>query len=679
MSCSMVKAQYASFVNPFIGTSDDHGQTDPSATIPFGMIKPGPETMPRGNAGYDYQAHQLKGFSQTRMSGVGCIGVGGNLLITPFVGTSCELLKMDKASEIALPGYYSITLDSQLKVEITAGRTAAIYRFTYPSAEKAGIKIDFKHSYGQHIAEEHTVVGNNVVRGFVSSACTCDLGCYKFYYYIEQDKSVCKQEGKDSELLWEFRTEPNEQIILRIGLSSVSVEEAEANLTQECSKLSFEQVRAKARDNWEDLLGQVQVETSDADLKTSFYTRLYHACQTPFAINDYSGSYRGSDGKVYNGRQLPYYHGWSIWDTYRTKYPLLSIICPAEYKQMIASLAALYKQGKPRSATKTEPFLTTRTEHLIITILDALQKGMFDGSLSELLPLMLKEAEAISNDSPDKALERGYDFWGIAELAGKMGNKELEKEFSVGSKDYRPIWMQKFKNIGPTSDIMHGDGLYEGTIWQYRWFVPYDFDWVISALGSRKKVLNELDYFFDNNLFNMGNQPDIHVPFLYYYLGEPWKTQRLVRQILLEPTTNYYGTHEKWEKPYIGKIFTTSPRGYLKEMDDDAGTMSSWFVLSSIGLFPVCPGVPYYWISAPVFDTVTLHPASRQKFKIHVHRPDAESFYIQKVVLNGKILNRSWLSYEEIMQGGELMLELGKTPNKHWGDDIGFVKSLFKK
>ena len=177
----------------------------------------------------------------------------------------------------------------------------------------------------------------------------------------------------------------------------------------------------------------------------------------------------------------------------------------------------------------------------------------------------------------------------------------------------------------------------------------------------------------------MGNQPDIHVPFLYYYLGEPWKTQKLVRQILLEPTTNYYGTHEKWEKPYIGKIFTTTPRGYLKEMDDDAGTMSSWFVLSSIGLFPVCPGVPYYWISAPVFDTVTLHPTSQQEFKIHVNRPDAECIYIQKVVLNGKTLNRSWLSYEEIMQGGDLTLELGKSPNKRWGNNTDFVKSLFKK
>lgn len=229
-------------------------------------------------------------------------------------------------------------------------------RFTYPSTEAAGIKIDFKHSYGKHIAEEHNIVGNNAVRGFVRSACTCDLGSYKFYYYIEKDKSACKPENNDSELLWKFQTEPNEQIILKIGLSSVSAEEAEANLKQEARTCLSEQVRANARANWGNLLGHIQVETPDEDLKTSFYTRLYHACQTPFTINDYSGSYRGSDGKVYKNQQLPYYHGWSIWDTYRTKYPLLSIVCPTEYKQMISSLAELYKQGKPRSATKTEPF-----------------------------------------------------------------------------------------------------------------------------------------------------------------------------------------------------------------------------------------------------------------------------------------------------------------------------------
>ena len=305
LTLSMVQAQQTSFVNPFIGTSDDHGQTDPSATIPFGMIKPGPETIPRGNGGYDYQSQQLKGFSQTRMSGVGCIGVGGNLLITPFVGTACKTLKMDKASETAIPGYYSVTLDNQLKVEITTGRTAAIYRFTYPATETAGIKINFKHSYGKHIAEEHSIIGDNAVKGFVRSACTCNLGSYKFYYYIEKDKSTYKPEDNDSELLWKFQTEPNEQIILKIGLSSVSAEEAEANLKKECSNQSFEQIRTNARIAWENLLGQIQVETSDEDLKTSFYTRLYHACQTPFTINDYSGSYKGSDGKYIKASSYP--------------------------------------------------------------------------------------------------------------------------------------------------------------------------------------------------------------------------------------------------------------------------------------------------------------------------------------------------------------------------------------
>lgn len=671
--------QQACFVNPFIGTSDDHGQTDPSASIPFGMVKPGPETLPRGNGGYDYKARLLRGFSQTRMSGVGCLGIGGNLLITPFMGVMCNDLKIDKSSEISQPGYYSVIVDSLLKIEVTAGRTTAFYRFTYPKTDISGIKIDFKHSYGKHVAEEHNVVNDNAIEGFVKSACTCDLGCYKFYYYIEKDKPASMSEGDDSELFWRFSTDCNEQITLKIGLSSVSVEEARLNLKRESSNLSFEKVRANAYACWEDLLNEIYVESNDEDLKTSFYTRFYHACQTPFNINDYSGSYRGSDGELYKTSQTPYYHGWSMWDTYRTKYPLLSIVCPQEYGEMINSLVRLYDQGKPRSATLTEPFLTTRTEHSIITILDAVRKGVSNVPLNKLLPLMLKEAESASNDSPDKILEGAYDFWGISELAEIAGNRDLKNKFALLSQGYRSIWLQKFKNIGSTSDIMHGDGLYEGTIWQYRWFVPHDFDWIVSTLGGKEKILDELNYFFENNLFNMGNQPDIHVPFLYYYLGEPWRTQKLINQILLEPTVNYYGTHEKWEKPYVGKVFTTTPQGYLKEMDDDAGTMSSWYVLSSIGLFPVCPGVPYYWILPPIFDMVTIHPASLHKFKISVSKRNEKCVYIQRAILNGEILNRSWLGFDEIMRGGDLILELGESPNKNWGCNTDFIKLLFEK
>lgn len=651
-----------SYINPFIGTSDDHGQTDPSATIPFGMVKPGPETSPRGNSGYDYQAHYLKGFTQTRMSGVGCVGTGGNLLVLPFAGNQTKKVEMDKTTEKATPGYYAVKLLNGVKAEMTAGRTSAFYRFTYPATANSGLKINFRSSFARMIEEEHRVVNGNAIGGFVKSACVCDLGAYTFYYYMELSEPATQVTEGDGNLFWHLNTLDNRTVYLKIGLSTVSIDNARENLLHETGNKTFDDVRLKAGNCWENLLKTVEVTTCDQDLKTSFYTRLYQACQTPFGISDYNGAFRGSDGKVYQVENGIHYHGWSIWDTYRTKHPLLSILYPAEYKDMLASLIKLYKQGKPRSATLTEPFLTTRTEHSIIVLLDAWQKGLIGGSLKEIMPLIVKEADATDEDSPDKMLEKCYDYWGVSELYRELGDREQSEVFKEKSHRYRDIWNEKFRDIDPASDIMHGDGLYEGTIWQYRWFVPHDLDWMVEAIGSREKTIGQLDYFFRNNLFSMGNQPDIQAPFLYYYLGEPWKSQKVVHDILHEPTVNYYGTHEKWKKPYVGKIFKTSPEGYLKEMDDDAGTMSSWFVLSSMGLFPVCPGVPRYWVLPSSFESVSIRVDSGKHFAIKTVRSSKEDIYIKKATLNGKELDRSWISYEEIRKGGELVLELTDKP-----------------
>lgn len=165
----------------------------------------------------------------------------------------------------------------------------------------------------------------------------------------------------------------------------------------------------------------------------------------------------------------------------------------------------------------------------------------------------------------------------------------------------------------------------------------------------------------------MGNQPDIHVPYLYCYLGQPWKTQKLVQDILTQSTINNYGTHSKWENPYVGKIFKTTPDGYLKEMDDDAGTMSSWFVLSSIGVFPVCPGTPYFWIIPPLFESISISLPESKTFNIKIVRQTPKDNCVESVSLNGKEKSECFLTYQEIMAGGELVFKLGAQPNSHWG------------
>ena len=669
LSIAQVRQSLAAYIDPFIGTSDDHGQTDPSANVPFGMIKPGPDTKPGGQAGYNFLADVVTGFSQTRISGVGCRGAGGNLRLLPFIETPNATEKIDKASEVAQAGYYSVRLMNGVKVEVTAGRTSAVYRFTYPKAKKAGLSLDLMSSFAKFKDEDHQIIDNQNLSGFVSASNVCDFGSYTYYYHIDIDKPEVEVSEKDGRLYWSFPTTKNEVLTLKIGLSTVSASNAEKNKAAEIGHKTFDEVRAEATGKWEQQLRAVTVETLDADLKKSFYTRMYHALQTPFNITDYSSEFNGSDGKPYLiGRD--YYHGWSIWDTFRTKEPLMSILFPDNYKDMIHSLLKLYQQGKADWATNTEPFPTVRTEHSIILILDALSKNIISPDAVELIfDKILAEAKDIPGDTPDKMLERCYDLWAVSKLAEALNMPTIAQLFLDQSKEYRTVWTDKFRIMGQNADIMHGDGLYEGTLWQYRWFVPHDLNWMVSAIGTREKTIAELDYFFQNHLFNIGNQPDIHVPYLYYNLGQPWKAQKLVRDILLEPTVNCYGTHDKWKKPYIGKVFKTSPDGYLKEMDDDAGTMSSWFILSSIGLYPVCPGIPYFWISSPVFDSVTIQLKAGKTFRIKTVKEANNDTYIQSASLNGKTIEHSWISYEEIMAGGELIIQLGARPNQKWGKD----------
>lgn len=669
INLSVVQAQQplTSYIDPFIGTSDDHGQTDPSANVPFGMIKPGPDTKPAGQSGYNFLADAITGFSQTRVSGVGCTGTGGNLRLLPFINTTNGIEKTDKSTEVAQAGYYSVRLTNGIKAEVTAGRTTAIYRLTYPKSKKAGLSLDLTSALAKFKGEKHELIDKNAIHGWVQSTNTCDMGMYTFYYHIEIDKDEAEVTENNGRVYWNFSSGKNETVIVKVGLSTVSQQQAKQNKAVEIGERTFAEVRETATQSWEETLSAIRIETPDEELKKSFYTRMYHACQTPFNITDYDAQYRGSDGKAYYTGQN-YYHGWSIWDTFRTKDPLMSLIYPDRYKEMIFSLVKLYQQGKADWATDTEPFPTVRTEHSIILLADALQKGLVGKEAIELIfNQILDELVKIPFDSPDKMLERCYDLWAVSQIAQKLNLPTVAEKFLKESKEYRPVWNDKFKTMGASADIMHGDGLYEGTLWQYRWFVPHDQDWMINAIGSKEKTIAQLDEFFDNNLFNMGNQPDIHVPYLYYYLGEPWKTQELVRKIMTESTTNHYGTHDKWKTPYIGKIFKTTPDGYLKEMDDDAGTMSSWFVLSSIGLFPVCPGTPYFWISAPLFDSVSIALPGNKMLNIKVIRPTKEHKYIQSVSLNGVDKPESFLSYDEIMVGGEIVFKLGIQSNKQWG------------
>lgn len=214
--------------------------------------------------------------------------------------------------------------------------------------------------------------------------------------------------------------------------------------------------------------------------------------------------------------------------------------------------------------------------------------------------------------------------------------------------------------------------VYEGSMWHWRWFVPHDVSGLIELIGGHEKFVHDLDYFFDCSLYQPGNQPDLQTPFLFNYARAPWLTQKYVRRILTEPMTNYFGTHEFFDKPIHDRVFKATPDGYLREMDDDFGCMSGWYVLSAMGLYQVCVGDPVYQLTAPVFEKVILYPDKKSQpektFTIIAHKLSAKNIYIQSAALNDKPYNESRITHQDIVNGGILVFEMGDQPNKNWGN-----------
>ena len=661
------------YVDPFVCTSGDNGQLSPSATLPFGLVKLGPETDPTNQAGYNYTAKRIKGFTINRMEGVGCKGAGGNILVKPGLGEIDKLSYLyDKTSEKASPGYYAVNFQTpSIRAALTVSNGTGWQKYTYESSGNAWIMVDLSYSLEKLIGEQHEI-NDNCIEGSIQAYSVCQLSSYKFYYNLEIDRKADSVRVDGSVVWYFFKIDKGQSVNVKTSVSSVSIAQAVIDRDQEIGKADFEAIRNNATVLWNEKLNKISVEGKPEYVKL-FYTNYYHSLLSPSNLSGASGNYRGSDGNLYKATGYYHYHGWSIWDNFRTELPLLTITEPAIMNDICRSLIDLYQEGKAPWGTATEPFLTVRTEHAILVLLDCYTKGINKFDLEEVYPFLKKEAEQYPDKSPDQKLETAYDYWALSKIAGLLNKKEDAERFSLQAAKHQDIWREKFLKITDKSDIMHGDGLYEGTLWQYRWFVPYNVKGMMSMLGGKSVFTDQLEYFFNNNLYNHGNEPDIHVPFLFNFTDKPYLSQKIVNHILTKNMEQEYGTHVKWGKPYIGRIYKMDPVGYVPEMDDDAGTMSAWYVLSSIGIYPACVGEPVYSLTSPVFSSVTIQLPGNKTFRITAKNVSDESFYIQKAFLNGKELNRCWIKQDEITMGGTLEFVLGKTPNLSWGTSEQYI------
>ncbi|WP_159023091.1 glycoside hydrolase domain-containing protein [Formosa sp. L2A11] len=651
----------ADMVNVFLGTSGDHGQLSPAASSPFNMMSIGPQTRPHIHTGYDYYAKEFEGFTHTRIEGVGCKGSGGNILIKPILGedkTTCLSKKKEKASS----GFYSVSFDNGISAAMTVDTNVGIHEYAFPN-EKSSLWIDLSFAFDDRFVSETHVIKDNVITGYIDTKTTCSVGVYRIYYALQiSNVSEIKSSGNHGLLaLRKNRIKPME---VRVGFSSVNEDYAIQKI--EKTPPTLQDVKEKTKNNWNQLLSRVEVKGEKAR-EALFYSLLYRGLQAPYLISEKDGTYRAIDGSKQKS-DFPVYNGWAIWDNYREQLPMLSLLYQDKFEPIAKSIANLYPYGKKSWATMHEPSPTVRTEHAIVVLLDAYKKGC-DINFEAIKDALLNEVEHLDYSSPDKALESSYDTWAMAEILKITGDTVLSKTFTNKALEYKAYWKKDFADLSKDDvDKMQARGLYQGTIWQYRWFVPFDVSGLKSLVGGEDVFLKQLDQFFDDYNYNHANQPDLQVPGLYNATKQPWKSQKLFRNIMLDTVVQtYFNDNSKGVDPYIGTIYNNKPKAYLRTMDDDAGTLSSWFVMRSIGLSPANVGDPIYYVTAPIFKSVKVDMGDGKFLSIEVKNYNKDYFYIQSVTFNGKELDRNWLTQKELTQGGEIIIETGAEPNKNFG------------
>jgi predicted alpha-1,2-mannosidase len=723
------------YVDPFICTEGDHGQWDPSATVPFGMVKLGADTYPSSltgdgdfaHSGYNYSDTIVRAFSHFHKgsSGGGRIGDrAGRLSIMPFSHEPVDtflrnpLAVIDKKSEKASAGYYSVKLkEDDILTEFSATAHTGIHRYPFANGKPVPLFLN-EGNLARSASLSVKQIDSQHLEGFLETF----SGVHFIVEFSEPMRSGKTWNGKEKQdgttldkvnnggLICDFGDLKGKPLVVKIGLSLTSSDAAKSSLKAECTGWNFDKVKDQASQLWNNQLSNLEVKGND-EYKTIFYTALFHTCFLPTVISDPDGSYPGLDHQVHKAEGYKHYYDYAFWDSFRTKYPLYSLFAPGAYRDIVKSLRDVYEQADncapfPDSDHKPhgpgfeykgkdgyQPFSSCRHEHMLMVVIDAWSKGLFDLDMKAVYPFLKKETliqmpekyDAIGYipARPDQTGEYCWDNWCVAQVAKSMGNQQDYDYLMKRSEYWRNTWDPSIKYFRaraadgswldfPEDPAMNREKYtYEGSKWQYRWNILHDVPSLIEKFGGKERFVVELEYFFDNDLYTAGNQIDLHAPFLFNLAGAPWLSQKWAHKILTEPIVQRYGTHNFFPKPIFDRVYKTTPDGYLEEMDDDYGCMSAWYAMSAMGLFQVCPGNPVYQLTSPIFDEITIHFDPKiyagKSFIIKANKLSKENYYIQSATLNGKPFSQSWITHEEIVKGGKLIFEMGPNPNKKWG------------
>ena len=723
------KAEYvtdpAHYVDPFIGTGG-HGHTFPGATVPFGMVQFSPDTRMNdwdGCSGYHTSDHTILGFSTTHLSGTGCSDYG-DFRFMPVVGEVIfDKGEEDKTAtgyrsafqhenEEAQAGYYAVLLDDyNTKVELTTGDRVGMMRCSFPQGADAHMLLDMVEGVNDEFVYDASlkVEGNNAISGFRR---TRDWAREQYlYFYAEFNKpikdyafvidtvtavadSVKANQVEDDyvKASFDFDAEDGTPLVMRIALSAVDVEGAKNNMKAELADgdFDFDALRQKAYDKWNKELKRYEVSDPNESNKTVFYSALYHCMVAPNLFSDVDGRYRAHDLKVYKSER-PVYTVFSLWDTFRSLHPLFSLMQRERTLDFINTFINKYETNEHHmlpiwelAANETYCMIGN---HAIPVIADAYFTGIRDFDTEKALEAMVASQKddfrgmgaymkygyipiEAEGEATSKTLEYAYDDWCVARMAEDMGKADIAKEFYARAQAYKNIYnpenqfFQGRRNGGwmrPFDPAQVNFTLTEANSYQYGFFVPQDVNGHIALMGGWNEYEAKLDALFNapSNLtgreqpditgligqYAHGNEPSHNTVYMYNFVGKPTKTQYYVKKVMDD-------------------FYTDRRDGYAG--NEDCGQMSAWAVFSSMGFYPATPASGYYVLGVPRFERVRLTLEDGKQFEVIAKGLSNKNCYVKSVKLNGKTLERSFVTCEEVLNGGTLEFTMTDKPDSNW-------------
>ena len=679
------------YVDPMIG-SGDHGHVFVGANVPQGMVNVGPTQLETGwdwCSGYHYSGQKIVGFGHMHLSGTGCSDLGDIALMPTLqdLEMSREALATEYShdDELVRPGYYAVRLRrDHILCAMTATKRVALHRYTFPrGSNNARIVIDLSNGVGDCLEQsriyqidDFTLAGFRISKGWASRQ--------QVYFLMHFSRPIHNWLSPSADYPYAqatFEVGPGDDVMVKVALSPVNEMNARTNLKTEMPDWDFNAVREQALQAWDGELGRVKATFRSDSERRTFYTSMYHFLYAPVVWCDVNGDYMGSDGRVRHGASFCNYTTWSLWDTYRAAHPLATLIMRDRLSDYAQSMMAIYRE---QGELPVWHLMSNETYCMVgcpaVPVLaDMVLKGVEGIDYKEAFEAMktslmrdnrslnrMKQYGWVTWDTGDgeavaKSLEYFLADWSAAQVAGLVGETSDSAYFYRRSQGYRRMFdpqrqcMRALSTDGrfrdePNFNPCHQTRDYtEGNPWQYTWLVPHDVMGLVSCFPSREAFIARLDSLFlaDGDLgkdanpditgligqYAHGNEPSHHVLYLYNYVGQPWKTQQRVRQVMSE-------------------LYSDAPAGLCG--NEDVGQMSAWYILSALGLYQVEPCGGRYQLGSPLVEEAVLQVGDGKTFTVRTHGGSPEAIYVREVRLNGKRLSRWWVDYKEIIAGGVL-------------------------